>query len=141
MSEYKGTCFCGEVEVTVSGSPVAMGFCHCDSCRAWSAAPMNGFTLWKPSDVKITKGEGNLGAYKKTETSNRKFCKSCGGHVLTDHPPWDLVDVYAAVIKDFPFDPKLHVNYAEKAVAMKDGLPKFKDVPSEMGGSGEQIAE
>jgi hypothetical protein len=26
---YKGKCFCGAVEVTVTGGPVAMGYCHC----------------------------------------------------------------------------------------------------------------
>lgn len=28
-----GTCFCGAVEIEVSGEPVAMGYCHCASCR------------------------------------------------------------------------------------------------------------
>ena len=36
MSEHKGTCFCGAIEVTVNGAPAAMGYCHCDSCRHWS---------------------------------------------------------------------------------------------------------
>lgn len=44
---YKGSCFCGAVQFTVSGEPTAMGYCHCESCRSWSAAPVNGFTLWK----------------------------------------------------------------------------------------------
>ena len=44
-STYKGSCFCGAVELTVTGKPEVMGFCHCDSCRAWAAAPVNGFTL------------------------------------------------------------------------------------------------
>ena len=34
---YKGSCFCGAVEFTVSGEPAAMGYCHCESCRHWSA--------------------------------------------------------------------------------------------------------
>jgi hypothetical protein len=33
------------------------------------------------------------------------------------------------------------VNYQETVLPIKDGLPKFKDVPAEMGGSGTQIAE
>jgi hypothetical protein len=33
MSEHNGKCFCGAVEFSVSGEPVAMGFCHCESCR------------------------------------------------------------------------------------------------------------
>jgi len=33
----------GQVEVT--GSPEAMGYCHCGSCRSWSGGPVNAFTL------------------------------------------------------------------------------------------------
>ena len=52
-----------------------------------------------------------------------------------------LTDVYAAVIKDFPFEPHLHVHYGESVVHVRDGLPKQKDVPKEMGGSGTLLAE
>src|SRR5690348_8058537 len=51
---YEGSCFCGAVKFTVSGDAVAMGYCHCDSCRSWSAAPVNAFTLWPPSSVVVT---------------------------------------------------------------------------------------
>jgi len=47
----------------------------------------------------------------------------------------------AATIPEFPFKPGLHVNYAEKVLTLKDGLPKFKDMPKEMGGSGVLLAE
>jgi hypothetical protein len=33
------------------------------------------------------------------------------------------------------------VNYAETVLPMKDGLPKMKDFPSELGGSGEMVPE
>ncbi len=38
-NEYKGRCFCGAVELSVTGKPNVMGYCHCTSCREWSAAP------------------------------------------------------------------------------------------------------
>lgn len=138
---YKGKCFCGAVELTVTGQPAAMGFCHCTSCRSWSAGPVNAFTLWSPESVKITKGADNIGTYNKTPVSSRKWCKACGGHIMTDHPPFGLVDVYAATIPDFPFQPGLHVHYGETVLRIKDGLPKQKDMPKEMGGSGTLLAE
>jgi hypothetical protein len=52
-----------------------------------------------------------------------------------------LFDVYAATIPDFPFKPGIHVNYQETVLRMKDGLPKMKDMPSEMGGSGVVLPE
>ena len=142
MSEtYSGTCFCGAVVVEVTGAPEAMGYCHCNSCRSWSAAPVNAFTLWKPGAVKVTKGEEHVGTYNKTELSFRKYCRLCGGHVMTDHPTFGLIDVYAATIPSFPYSPGLHVNYGEKVLAIRDGLPKFKDFPEAFGGSGEMVAE
>jgi hypothetical protein len=131
-----GHCFCGAVEVAVTGKPVAMGYCHCESCRSWSAGPVNAFTLWKPDAVKITKGADKVASFQKTEKSVRKWCKTCGGHLLTDHPTWGVVDVYAAVIPHLDYQPALHVNYQETVLHLHDGLPKQKDMPAEMGGSG-----
>jgi hypothetical protein len=141
MMNHTGTCFCGAVEVTLTGAPAAMGYCHCDSCRHWSAGPINAFTLWKPEAVKVTKGADNLSTFHKNESSHRRWCKSCGGHVLTEHPGMGLTDVYAAVIKNFKFEPQLHVNYGEAVVRVHDGLPKQKDFPKEMGGSGTILPE
>jgi hypothetical protein len=138
---YGGGCFCGAVELVVTGEPAAMGYCHCDSCRHWSAGPVNAFTLWKPENVKVTKGADNLGTYNKTDHSYRKWCKTCGGHVFTEHPGMGLTDVYAAVLRGFTFRPALHVHYGTTVLPIRDGLPKQKDVPKEMGGSGEIVAE
>ena len=138
---YQGKCFCGAVELTVTGDPAGMGYCHCESCRSWSAGPVNAFTLWPVSAVKVTKGADQIGTFNKTPNSARKWCKLCGGHLLTDHPGFGLVDVYAAVLKDFNFTPELHVNYDETVLAMHDGLPKQRDFPKELGGSGELAAE
>jgi hypothetical protein len=138
---YKGSCFCGAVQLTVSGEPAAMGYCHCESCRTWSAAPVNAFTLWKPDALKVTRGSENIGTYTKTPRSYRKWCKTCGGHLFTDHPVWGLVDVYAGVIQEFPYHAAIHVNYQETSLRIADGLPKMKDLPKEMGGSGTVVAE
>ena len=77
MRTHSGRCFCGAVEVEVAGEPVAMGYCHCDSCREWSAGPVNAFTLWPPDAVSVTKGAGHVASYQKTETSIRKWCAIC----------------------------------------------------------------
>jgi hypothetical protein len=60
---------------------------------------------------------------------------------MTDHPTFGLTDVYAATIPTFAFAPAVHVNYAETVLPIRDGLPKLKDFPSELGGSGETLPE
>ncbi len=98
---HVGRCFCGAVEVEATGAPEAMGYCHCNSCRSWSASP----------------------------------------HVMSGHQPVGLVDVYAATIPTLKFEPAVHVNYGEAVLRIKDGLPKMKDFPADLGGSGEMLPE
>ena len=138
---HSGSCFCGAVELQVTGAPEAMGYCHRRSCRSWSGGPVNAFTLWKPENVRITAGAQHVAIFQKTDISRRQYCAKCGGHLMTDHPTLTLVDVFAATIPTLTFTPGVHVNYAETVLPMRDGLPKLKDFPTEFGGSGEIIAE
>jgi len=138
---HKGECFCGAVKIETAGEPEGMGYCHCQSCRSWSGGPVNAFSLWKPEAVKVTAGAENIKTFNKTALSDRKYCAKCGGHLMTNHPGLGLVDVFAATIPSLPFAPGVHVNYQETVLPMRDGMPKFRDFPSEFGGSGEQIPE
>jgi hypothetical protein len=139
---YKGSCFCGAVEVSVTGTPAAMGYCHCSSCRSWSASPVNAFSLWKAGSVTYTKGQDNVGTYNHgSPNTSRDFCKKCGGGLRSTHALWGVDGVYAAVLRDFAFQPAFHVNYKEKVLAVRDGLPKFADLPKDFGGSGETVPE
>jgi len=140
---HSGKCFCGKVRFDVSGESAAMGYCHCSSCREWSAAPVNAFALWPLDAVKITKCADDIGFYRRTAESNsvRKWCKICVGQMFADVPAWNMVDMFVAVIPSLPFKPALHMNYQGKVLAVKDGLPKQKDLPKEFGGSGELLPE
>lgn len=138
---HVGGCFCGAVKFRVIGEPVAMGYCHCDSCRAWSAGPVNAFSLWAPEAVKVDEGSEHVATFSKNPTSVREWCSRCGGHLFTHHPHWNLTDVYVATIPTLRFVPGVHVNYGESRLPIRDGLPKLADFPSEMGGSGASVPE
>ena len=138
---YQGACFCGAVQIEIQGEPAAIGYCHCESCRSWSAGPVNAFSLWQPDAVKIMAGGEHLATFSKTPFSERQYCSKCGGHVMTNHPPIGLIDVYAATLPTLKFAPGVHVNYAQTVLPIRDGLPKLKDFPKEFGGSGETMPE
>ncbi len=140
-NSHKGKCFCGAVEIEVTGDPMGMGYCHCESCRAWASALVHNWTAWSPDAVKITKGEDHVGTYSKTENSDRKFCKECGGNIMTVHPTMGMIDVCAGTLPTLTFEPGAHLNYAETVHRVKDGLPKMKDFPEDFGGSGETLPE
>jgi hypothetical protein len=138
---HKGGCFCGAVEIEARGAPVEMGFCHCRSCRHYSGAPLVAFTLWRDADIRVAKGAEHVGRINKTGQSDRRFCLRCGGHIMTGHPGFGFTDVYAAVLPSVAFAPTLHLNYVERVLAIRDGLPKLKDFPAHAGGSGETVPE
>lgn len=138
---HTGHCFCGSVEIEVTGAPADMGYCHCESCRSWSGGPVNAFSLWTPDNVKVTKGADKIGTFKKSDNSERQYCTDCGGHLMTRHPVLGLVDVFAATIPTLPFKPAVHVNYAASVLKMKDGLPKLRDFPEALGGTGVAMVE
>lgn len=49
--------------------------------------------------------------------------------------------MFAAMLPGLKFQPAVHVNNQEAALRIKDGLPKMKDFPKDMGGSGAMLAE
>lgn len=104
------------------------------------------FPLWNPRTLKITKSLDNIAGFDKnpigkdeTVLSNRVWCKTCGGHLYTDHPTMGLIDIPAVIIKDFTFTAAFDVHYQESVHMMKDGLSKFKDLPKKAGGSGVEL--
>ena len=61
---------------------------------------------------------------------------------ISEHPVWGVTDVAAAVHPRLSRSSRaLHVNYESTVLPMRDGLPKQKDFPAEMGGSGELLPE
>ncbi len=137
----KSSCMCGAVSLDLSGEPAVQVFCHCESCRGWLNAPIHAASLWPAASVKITSGAEQLGSYKRTEASHRKFCTRCGTPVLIEHPALGMVDIPAGRVEGFVHTPTVHVHYGEKVLSVQDGLPKFKDFPKDFGGSGDMLPE
>ena len=144
MSGYQGQCFCGAIEIEVSGEPISMAYCHCESCRSWSGSPVHASTMWASDSVEVVAGSKHLTTFLKTPDtlSHRIYCGKCGGHLMISHPSLGLYDVFAATLPGIDFKPTLHVHYAETVLPIKDGLPKYKDFPKEFGGgTGELMDE
>lgn len=142
MSEtHQGGCFCGAVRIEVTGEPIQQGFCHCGDCRSWSGSPVSCYGLWPAEQVRVVEGEDGLGSYSRTGQAVRRHCTTCGGTVMTEIPAAGLIDVYPVLLDGFTFVPAAHVHYRERVIDMPDGLPKFRDMPAEAGGSGEMISD
>ena len=133
---YKGKCFCGAVELVATGAPLLMAYCHCESCRRWSASPVSSFARWSADAVKIAAGAEHVATFAKTPRATRKWCARCGGHLLLEHADARVVDVFAAALPGLEFKPREHFHYQEAVLRIVDSLPKNKDVARAAGGSG-----
>ena len=138
---HQGRCFCGAIEIELAGPPEEMGYCHCTSCRTYTGAALVAFALFRSEKVKVTKGAELLRGFNKTGMSDRQSCTRCGGHLMTGPPGMGFIDVYAATIPTLPFKPVVHLNYAEAVLRITDGLPKLRDFPATVGGSGKTVPE
>ena len=52
-----------------------------------------------------------------------------------------MTDVYLNIVPGKTHAGTMHIYYGEKTMSVPDGLPKFKDLPKEFGGSGEMLEE
>jgi hypothetical protein len=73
---WDGGCLCGAVRFRASGAPIWTAWCHCQSCRKHSGAPVSVFVAFKEADVEITKGEINR--FRSSPRTVRGFCSTCG---------------------------------------------------------------
>jgi len=55
--QFEGGCLCGAVRFTATGRPKGIYWCHCQSCRKHTGAPVSVFVAFEPEAYKVTKGE------------------------------------------------------------------------------------
>ena len=75
--KFEAGCLCGAVRLTATGQPKGVYWCHCQSCRRHSGAPVSVFVAFEKSAYTVTKGE-----ITKVESTpgrtTRGFCPRCG---------------------------------------------------------------
>ena len=77
MSEQiEGGCLCGAVRFIARGAPVNVAWCHCQSCRRHSGAPVSVFLAIRRDAYEVTKGE--ITKFNSSPGVQRGFCARCG---------------------------------------------------------------
>lgn len=76
----KGSCLCGAVTYTVTGTAGAPAACHCNQCRkqsghVWASSYTEDGTL----DI-----QGEVRWYQSSERARRGFCPVCGSALFWD---------------------------------------------------------
>ncbi len=125
--KYEGSCLCGQVKIQVEGPPDRAGYCHCNTCRTWHAAPINAFASWPNEAVRVLQGDGLIKNYKSESAfSNRHWCGNCGSSLM-NRLPGEKTVVYAMVLAEsgYVHEASHHINCNEAMLDLHDGLPKF----------------
>lgn len=126
MTELSGRCLCGGVTWRTVGTPFGAGFCHCESCRRASSAPVTTF-FGLPRDSVLW--HGLMREYVASETVRRGFCPDCGTQLYFRSTNRPTETHLCAVTLDDPtqFVPQGHFHFAERLpwLDFADDLPKY----------------
>ncbi len=71
-----GRCLCGAVRFVASGEPINVSWCHCQSCRRHSGAPVSVFVAFRRDAYTVTAGE--ITKFSSSPGRLRGFCARCG---------------------------------------------------------------
>jgi hypothetical protein len=74
--QIQGGCLCGAVRFVASGEPTGVAWCHCQSCRRHSGAPVSVFVAFRHDAYQVTKGE--ITKFNSSPGRLRGFCARCG---------------------------------------------------------------
>jgi hypothetical protein len=74
--QSEGGCLCGAVRFVAAGEPIGVAWCHCQSCRKHSGAPVSVFVAFRRDAYTVTEGE--ITKFSSSPGRLRGFCARCG---------------------------------------------------------------
>ncbi len=74
--DLQGGCLCGAIRFRVHAAPVFSEFCHCDTCRRASGAPVMAWVGIPVQGFAVTCGEP--AQFSSSKSVTRGFCGRCG---------------------------------------------------------------
>jgi hypothetical protein len=86
VEQFEGGCLCGAVRFIASGAPKGTYWCHCESCRKHTGAPVSVFAAFDCKAYEVTKG--NIAKFDSTPGKTRRgFCSKCGSTLTCESLP------------------------------------------------------
>jgi len=128
-----GGCMCGVVRYEAAGEPLAVGHCHCHSCRRHTGAPVVTFVMFDQDRVKFIKSDRKI--YRSSPGVVRSFCDQCGTPLTWEGKAFDrlIIEFYISTL-DNPDDhvPNVHWFHAERIAwfEVADDLPRYRGLSS-----------
>ena len=73
---FDGGCLCGGVRFRAAGPPAWVAWCHCQSCRRHTGAPVSVFVAYQETAFDVTRGA--ITRFASSPGVQRGFCVVCG---------------------------------------------------------------
>jgi hypothetical protein len=119
-----GGCLCGSTRFQAAGTPRAVHYCHCGTCRRATGGPFAVLVWWSEGAVQWT------GAYPHTRRSSpiaeRGFCGACGTPLFLRYDNQDRLALTIGCFDDpTPLQPTDHYGIESRIpwVECGPGLP------------------
>jgi hypothetical protein len=125
-----GGCHCGQLRYTVTGAPLNVMVCHCDSCKKVTGQPFFARAVLPASAVTVA---GEVTHYPSSSEITRRFCPICGATVFAQRRTMlDRLSVTLGSLDDPDALPPTAHMFAGRMVAwlkLDDGLPRHEEIP------------
>lgn len=121
-----GRCYCGVTTFCTTQEPQTVVYCHCDSCRRATGAPVAAFAALDEKAVTFTPNEGRKVAINPGV--KRTFCAECGSSLTGryDYLPGQVYISLGVIDQAEELVPKIHSHDSERYswLHIDDGLER-----------------
>ena len=117
----RGSCLCGAVQYEIDGIDLPVRHCHCVTCRKAQGAAFASTAGVARESFRWISGEDRLVAYELSPGKFRRFCSTCGSHIISEYPDRRYVMLRVATLDDDPgVRPSEHIWVSHSAPWLKD---------------------
>jgi hypothetical protein len=107
-SRNEGGCLCGAVRFVATGEPLGVAWCHCQSCRRHSGAPVSVFVAFRRDAYTVTEGE--IAKFSSSPGRLRGFCARCGSTLTCEGERSDEMHFHIGAFDDAArLEPTRHI--------------------------------
>ncbi|WP_373356399.1 GFA family protein [Pseudoroseicyclus sp. CXY001] len=121
-----GHCLCGACAFAFDGPANWQAYCHCESCRHATAAPVAAYIAAPAGSWRWTGAAPKV--YESSPGQRWHFCPTCGSHLAYDSDRYPEEIHFMAALVDDPSGIAMaaHAHAEERLpwLTMHDGLPR-----------------
>jgi hypothetical protein len=111
--QFEGSCLCGAVRFVATGQPESVVWCHCQSCRKHSGAPVSVFVAFKRDAYVLN--EGQITKFNSSPGRWRGFCAKCGSTLTCEGERSNETHFHVGAFRDAAqFQPTRHIFQEER---------------------------